>query len=145
MSKKDFFAEAPPLPIEDQRLVDAYERIGRTLDDMPYTSTFDELVKLARANGDTRPESQIFNRLANLRKSGRLPRVGRWGDPPFRLTRREQDKLFEMLLDLLGSAGKRDRLPYTQEFDQIYEQFKSELNPALSKHDVWRLIARVAK
>jgi hypothetical protein len=42
--------------------------------------------------------------------------------------------------------GKRDRLPYTQKFDRIVDEFnKGRVGRRLSPHLVWRLVATLAK
>jgi hypothetical protein len=52
-----------------------YERIGRPVDDLAYTEEFDRLYKSLEAVRESRSKAEVFRRLLNLRKSGRLPRV----------------------------------------------------------------------
>jgi len=70
-----FSWDAPPLSAEDERLIEAYLRGHRTLDDLPYTPEFDRLV--AEVSQTDTPETRhaLFKRLFTLRKMGRLPRV----------------------------------------------------------------------
>jgi hypothetical protein len=52
----------------------------------------------------------------------------------------------ELLKKLLGKdMGKRDRLPYTERFDELVDQFNKTLPRPLSPHLVWRAIATLAK
>lgn len=70
--------EVPPLDTHDQRLVDAYSEVGRPLDDLPYTDDFDRLCESLGRNATNEDRHRIYKRLLSLRKSGRLPRVGRF-------------------------------------------------------------------
>jgi len=72
-----FTWDAPPLTLEDQRLVNAYVEAGRTLDDLPYTVEFDSLVNTLGSPSDLNTKHAVFSRLLHLRKAGRLPRLGR--------------------------------------------------------------------
>jgi len=67
--------EASELPEIDQRLLEHYARIGRSVDELAYTDEFDQLHGSLTAAGDTRSKAEVFRRLLNLRKAGRLPRV----------------------------------------------------------------------
>ncbi len=51
--KQEYFWELPPLAPEDQKLRDAYARVGRPLDQLPYTEAFDRLVAMI-GRGKTR-------------------------------------------------------------------------------------------
>jgi len=47
---------------------------------------------------------------------------------------------------LLGDdIGRRDRLPYTERFDKLVDQFNQTQKRPLSPHLVWRLVAKLAK
>jgi len=59
----------------DWALMREYERIGRPVDDLAYTEEFDRLYKSLEAVRESRSKAEVFRRLLNLRKSGRLPRV----------------------------------------------------------------------
>lgn len=73
--KQEYFWELPPLAPEDQKLRDAYARVGRPLDQLPYTEAFDRLVAMIGAKDSVEERYNIFQRLLYLRKRGRLPRV----------------------------------------------------------------------
>lgn len=74
MSEK-FDWSAPPLDPADQRLVEAYVSVGRSLDDIPYTEDFEKLRRLAALEDTNEAKHLLFRRLLRLRKMGRLPRL----------------------------------------------------------------------
>lgn len=128
----------------DELVAKAYEQTGRTLDDLPYTDDFEQLwSRLAKAvNQDRRG---LFHRLHNMRKAGGLPRLGRAKANPPKIDSGEEALLAGLVVEAVGSLGQRDRLPYTENFDRLLERFTSETGRALSPHDCWRLIAKLAK
>ncbi len=126
-------------------LIAAYQQIGRTADDLPYTPHFETLYRLYI---DTMPDpkptrSETWRHLLNLRKKkGILPKLGKARSIPPDLT--DEDR--QRLLQLLGpDIGKRDRLPYTDRFDQLVDEFNKTQHRPLSPHVVWRLVATLAK
>jgi hypothetical protein len=50
-----------------------------------------------------------------------------------------------MVRSSVGTLGQRDQLPFTPEFDRLVEAFNQRTGKSLSPHDVWRLIAKIAK
>ena len=70
---KEIEWDAPPLTPEDERLITAYQRAGRPLDDLAYTEEFERLCLEVGANQSRQDRHQVFKRLLTLRKSGRLP------------------------------------------------------------------------
>lgn len=142
---KALFSEAPSLSERDQSLVEAYEQMGRTLDDLPYTQDFDRLVARVQHDFPEMDERQIFQRLSNLRKAGRLPKLGKGRSRRIPLNAFEEELIGDLTAQIAGTLGQRDRLPYTPEFDQIVSRFNERTSQDLSPHDVWRLVARVAK
>ena len=67
---------APPLSLEDERLLAAYRESGRTLDDLPYTPEFERVVEGVGLDPASRTDCHaVFMRLLRLRKQGRLPRA----------------------------------------------------------------------
>ncbi len=71
-----FSWDPPPLDKKDEELVRAYQKIGRPVDDLPYTEEFNHLVEIAGADRSSDEDKRsIFKRLLTLRKQGRLPRV----------------------------------------------------------------------
>ena len=68
-----------PLSAEDQKLVDAYRTIGRSLDDLPYTADFEKLRVAVGADDDdidSRNETPANVRQPDIRKL-RAENVGR--------------------------------------------------------------------
>ena len=129
----------------DQRLGEAYAEIGRTLDDLPYTREFDRLFETVREIRGAMDRRDLFHRLHNLRKAGKLPRVGRSGSKAQAVTPEREAELRELVIELAGSLGQRDRLPYTPEFDRLVSEFNNAGALSLEPYDVWRLVAKLAK
>ena len=67
--------EAPPLSMDDQRIIDAYRETGRSVDDLPYTSDFDRLMERLGGENNSPDKRAVYQRLLYLRKAGRLPRI----------------------------------------------------------------------
>jgi catechol 2,3-dioxygenase-like lactoylglutathione lyase family enzyme len=126
-------------------LVSAYEQIGRTADDLPYTPHFETLYKsYIDSMPDPKPtRSEAWRHLLNLRKKkGILPKFGEARSKPPELSVEDRQKL----KDMLGAdIGKRDRLPYTDRFDQLVDEFNKTQPRPISPHMVWRLVATLAK
>ena len=72
---ESFSWDAPPLSPEDQRLIDAYLRTRRAVDELPYTREFEHLLHDVDATDTLESRHAVFKRLLTLRKMGRLPRV----------------------------------------------------------------------
>lgn len=136
--------DAPSRDSTDAPLVAAYERAGRTLDDLPYTPEWAALFTEVAAPTGLR-EREVFHRLHNLRKAGRLPRMGRATSSPPRIEEHEERQLASMVTQAVGTLGQRDQLPFTPEFDRLALEFNRSTGRDLSPHDVWRLIAKLAK
>jgi hypothetical protein len=120
---EDLFGENPETPDElGVRIAERYARVGRTLDDLPYTDDYEQLwSSLAKATNMGRRE--LFHKLHNMRKAGKLPRLGRASGSPPAIDGDEERALASMVEAELGSLGQRDRLPYTDAFDAILERF----------------------
>jgi catechol 2,3-dioxygenase-like lactoylglutathione lyase family enzyme len=129
-----------------QTLVSLYEKLGRTADDLPYTPHFESLYEpYVEHFADAKPSrAEVWRHLLNLRKAGKLPKLGEAKSRPPDVPPEARQRL----RDVLGAdIGKRDRLPYTPRFDQIADEFNRTLPRAqrLSPHLIWRLIATLAK
>lgn len=135
------FAESVTLDAYIKALIDAYQQVGRTLDALPYTEAFERVCQLAGV--DDRREA--LHSLQRLRKAGRLPRLGRAPDHPPRIDPEHESLLESLVVEHAGSLGQRDRLPYTEGFDRVAERFNTQTGLDLNSHDLWRLIARLAK
>ena len=133
-----------PQRVDERVLVDAYRRIGRTADDLPYTPDFEKLYfecrSAAGCEGLTRGE--LWRQLLNMRKGGRLPRLGEARSRAPAVSEQDRQRLRQMLGN---DIGKRDRLPYTDRFAQLVDEFNRTQRRPLSPHLVWRLVATLAK
>jgi len=131
-------------PVKADLLVKLYEKVGRTADDLPYTPHFETIYEpYAKAFGEIQPDrAELWRHLLNVRKAGKLPKLGEARSRPPSVEPEARDKLRELLGDELG---RRDRLPYTARFEQIVDRFNATLPRPLSPHLVWRLVATLAK
>jgi hypothetical protein len=131
---------------DDDLLVSVYQKQGRTLDDLPYTDAFETLyASMYDDVDDAPPRASVFHRLHNLRKAGKLPRMGRaHGERP-RITPEQEAVLASKVEQAVGALSKRDQLLYTPTFEQLCTAFNAEAGLELSRHDIWRLIAKLAK
>jgi catechol 2,3-dioxygenase-like lactoylglutathione lyase family enzyme len=125
-------------------LIKTYAEVGRTADDLPYTPHFEKLhAAYAAAHGEPKPtRRETWRHLLNLRKAAKLPKLGdARSDPPD-----VPPEAIEQLKQLIGEKmGRRDRLPYTDEFDKLVDAFNQTQSKPLSPHLVWRVVARLAK
>ncbi|MGH7213990.1 MAG: hypothetical protein ACREIT_04435, partial [Tepidisphaeraceae bacterium] len=132
------------VPAKREALVAAYTKVGRTADDLPYTPHFESLYKSYTVQHaqplPTRQET--WRHLLNLRKAGKLPKLGEARSKPPEVSDESRQLLREMLGD---DIGKRDRLPYTDRFDKLVDGFNQTQPRPLSPHLVWRLVATLAK
>jgi hypothetical protein len=145
MTMPSIFGELKPLSVDDQRLIDGYVNSGRTTDDLPYSPEFEELVARLRESGDFRSERELITRLFRLRKAARLPQLGRRSLPIGFVSDGDMELAEFLLKKAVGHVGSRDQLPYTPQFEDLFERFNSESSRQLDRHQFWRLLARVAK
>jgi catechol 2,3-dioxygenase-like lactoylglutathione lyase family enzyme len=134
----------PRLDPKREVLTQIYQEIGRTADDLPYTPHFETLhARYAAHHADPKPtRHETWRHLLNLRKAGKLPKLGEARSQPPDVS--EQDR--QWLVDALGDdIGRRDRLPYTSRFGQIVNEFNQSQPRPISPHLVWRLVATLAK
>ncbi len=140
--------ELPSLTNDEQMLIDTYVKIGRTLDDLPYTGDFEKLLARLRAQGMPNPDRRsvilTLQRLRKARKGG-LPSVGRIASPPPKITSDDEAQLIQLVINEVGSLGSRDQLLYSSAFDSLVETFNSSTGKTLSPHDAWRIVAKLAK
>jgi predicted enzyme related to lactoylglutathione lyase len=121
-----------------------YKSIGRTADDLPYTPEFERLFETycAHFSPPMPDRSEVWRHILTLRKSGKLPRTGSARSPAVVV----DDALKRRLRGMVGAdVGKRDRLPYTDRFNEIVDGFNRVMPRPLSPHQVWRLLATLAK
>jgi catechol 2,3-dioxygenase-like lactoylglutathione lyase family enzyme len=139
----------PYLPTKRDVLIKLYEKVGRTADDLPYTPHFESIYKpymeafqAQHGQASTPTRQEVWRQLLNLRKAGKLPKLGEARSTPPEVSAEARQQLREMLGK---DIGKRDRLPYTERFDQIVDEFNKTQARPLSPHLVWRLVATLAK
>jgi len=131
---------------DDDLLTSVYQKLGRTLDDLPYTPQFDALYDaMYGALDDGPPRGVVFRRLHNLRKAGKLPRLGRAPGQPPRIDAEHEALLIRVVEAEHGPISTRDQLPYTDAFDRIAARFNAEAGLSLTHHDLWRILAKLAK
>lgn len=130
---------------QDEAIVGAYEQVGTTLDALPYTPEFERLIEIVRQTDAHAEHRAVFHRLHNLRKAGKLPRMGRASSSPPVIDYEHEQLLIRLVSDEAGSLGQRDQLPYTEGFDRVAGAFANQTGLNLSQHDLWRVIAKLAK
>jgi catechol 2,3-dioxygenase-like lactoylglutathione lyase family enzyme len=137
----------PQLASGRDLLIQIYQQIGRTADDLPYTPQFEELYRQysARQDGPRPTRRQVWRYLLNLRKGGKLPRLGEAGSESPQISPDAEQALRRLLKNQIGQIGKRDRLPYTERFDRLVDDFNKPQPRPLGPHLVWRLVAKLAK
>lgn len=72
MTQIDF--QLPPLSSDDQILVDAYQSVGMSVDELAYSEEFEKLAHSLGRDGSLPEKQELYRRLLDLRKRGRLPR-----------------------------------------------------------------------
>jgi len=130
---------------QDEAIVRAYEAVGMTLDALPYTEAFEKLMTAVRRKDPDAAHRAVFHRLHNLRKAGKLPRMGRASSSPPVIDYEHEQLLVSLVASEVGSLGQRDQLPYTEGFDRVAGEFARQTGLNLSPHDLWRVIAKLAK
>ena len=146
-------AKREPVDALNTAIIAAYEVAGRTLDDLPYTPEFDGLYQAVRSHegwatvGTSASEREVLRRLHNLRKAGRLPKIGKAAvhTSPVKLSPEEEQTLAGLVIEVSGTLGQRDQLPYTDRFEAVVREFNQRTARAMTPHDVWRLVAKLAK
>ena len=140
---------------DDDLLISVYQKQGRTLDDLPYTEAFETLYASMYGDVDDThavddvagmpTRAQVFHRLHNLRKAGKLPRLGRAvGERP-RIDPQQEALLVSLVEQQVGAISKRDQLLYTPGFVQVCTAFNAQTGLTLGHHAIWRLVAKLAK
>jgi len=125
-------------------LIQLYTQLARTADDLPYTPHFESLYRdYTAAHSDPKPTRQeVWRHLLNLRKGGKMPKLGAAKSPAPEVSDEDRARLRDMLGE---DIGRRDRLPYSERFDKLVEEFNVGLQRKLSPHLIWRLAATLAK
>lgn len=127
-------------------LLRAYVDTGITLDDLPYTDAFEKLYESIGGERAWKSRWDVLHTLQNMRKAGKLPKLGRTGTGgAIRVTEAEEQMLQSLVVASVGSLGQRDQLLYAPTFDQLVHTFNAQSGRNLSAHDLWRLVAKLAK
>ena len=137
---------------DDELLINVYLKQGRTLDDLPYTDEFEALyTAMYGPDGRDAPnpaeqtKSKVIHRLHNLRKAGKLPKLGRAQSSPPKIDADQEQQLIAFVEAEIGQLSKRDQLLYEPPFDNVVDAFNTATGLSLSHHDIWRIIAKLAK
>jgi len=132
------------VPAKRELLIKLYEKIGRTADDLPYTPHFESIYNayVTELSEPNATRGEVWRHLLNLRKGGKLPKLGEARSGAPEVTSEQLAKLKAMLGE---DIGRRDRLPYSERFDELVDEFNAALPRKLSPHLVWRLVATMAK
>jgi predicted AAA+ superfamily ATPase len=112
-------------------------------DSLPYHAQFEEIYnKYLNAGMPNLSKHEFWLLLSNAGKKGgaRQLRKERLLTVPI-----TQEEKFELLRLCPENIGSRDRLPYTTEFEHMYEQFKVHTGRNLTKNDFWRALSKTAK
>lgn len=141
----ELFGERVRVADADAALIAAYLRTGRTLDDLPYTEEFERLYSTIGGEACGNSRAQVVHKLQNLRKAGKMPKLGRSATAVIKTTEEEDALLRSLVQREAGSIGQRDGLLYTEAFDAVVHDFNARSGRQLSAHDVWRLVAKLAK
>jgi catechol 2,3-dioxygenase-like lactoylglutathione lyase family enzyme len=147
-----FSGVTPKVSLNATLLAELYQRADRTADDLPYTPQFEQIhAAYAESFPEPRPDrAETWRHLLNLRKRGDLPKLGAARSRP----PASDDQTVALLREVLasefgGRIGRRDRLPYSPEFDRISESFNRARSRQgqgpLAPHQLWRLVALIAK
>jgi len=129
----------------DELLIGAYSRQNRTLDDLPYTPEFDRIYDAIVGDEGGMSKQAVFHRLHNLRKAGKLPKLGRAKSSPPHISSEHEALLAELVIHHVDRLSLRDQLPFTDGFDALVSTFNAQAAMNLSPHDVWRIVAKLAK
>lgn len=126
------------------RLAALYAELGRTADDLPYTTHFETLHDAYTAGfAPPKPDhAETWRHLLTTRKAGQLPKLGAARSKPPEIDDEDRRRLRELLGE---DIGKRDRLPYTPRFEELVTAFNDGRRRRFSPHQVWRLVAMLSK
>ncbi len=141
----NLFNEPIAMSDYDLQLITAYTNAGRTLDDLPYTGELESIYQAVSEGSEFLSRRDILVRLLNLRKAGKLPRIGRAKLPPPVLSDEQREILIRLVDEAIGSISLRDQLPHTEPFDGIVEQFNVQTNASFTPYQVWRVVQKLAK
>jgi hypothetical protein len=132
------------------------------VDSFAYTKKFDDLYEefsavharvLPALRMSTRAESRksaLWLTLLNMRKSGLLSTFGRRADAALTPASAQEVRIARLYIALPQSRSERERLPYTNLFDDLFARFVRECRrngvmSSMTNHEFWRVIVRIMK
>jgi len=62
-----------------------------------------------------------------------------------RVTAEQEALLASLVEETVGALSRRDQLLYIPAFDEVSARFNSGAGLELTQHDIWRLVAKLAK
>lgn len=71
----DEILELAALSPDDQKLLDAYLQVRKSVDQLAYSPEIDKLIELLQLPNTDQTKFNVLQRLLSLRKRGRLPRL----------------------------------------------------------------------
>jgi len=123
-------SDATLTPEIEQHLTAEFHRLKRSVDDLPYTPAFDSIID-GWPEADKPTPHQVWHWLSELRKDAKL---GGYKVQPSSLPNNVQHSLATML----SRQSSRESLPYTPEFEQMFEELMRDgLDCAVTRHDIW--------
>ncbi len=112
-------------------------------DSLPYHSKFEELYEqYIDAKMPYLSKHEFWLLISNTGKKGGAKQIHKKRLPTVPIN---QEEKFELLRLCPENIGSRDRLPYTTEFEHMYEQFKVHTGRKLTKNEFWRALSKTAK
>src|SRR5439155_19239674 len=83
------------VPVRRAALIKAYESVGRTADDLPYTPHFETLYSgyIASMSEPKPTRQEVWRHLLNLRKAGQLPKLGEAKSRPPKIAPEDEQRL----------------------------------------------------
>ena len=112
-------------------------------DSLPYHSEFDRLyAQYHQSEFPKQTKAEFWQLVLRSTKRGNSSQPNAQSLPT---VSREAEEAFAVIAILPDTAGARERLPYTQEFDEIHKRFNSHFHRNLTRNEFWRLLNGVTK
>jgi hypothetical protein len=128
--------------VQSEAVQDILQETKRTRDALPYTDEFEELyTKFLAETSKKLTRHEFWRKLSNAAKRGGWKGKNRGESAPD-LTHQQTDILRTLAA---GKLGSRDSLAYSNELEEIRNQFNRSTNCNLTQHQIWRLICNLGK
>ena len=112
-------------------------------DSLPYHPEFDDLYRqYQQSEFHHLTKSEFWQLILRSTKSGKSSQPNAVSLPT---VKRTEDEAYAIISLLPDTPGTRDRLPYSAEFDAIYQRFNDHFKRGLTKNEFWRLLNGVTK